>query len=123
VRPSSDLAWASHLRGDKLNKAVYQVSTPRLTGVTSQTLNTSCGAACCGHDMDHSQMRIGGSCAASGQAGFGLIDIDVAQRQANFKIMRSDGGGVVIVDDPFNPVALEFAIDLQLCMNSTTGIV
>jgi hypothetical protein len=71
--------------------------------------------------MDHSQLRIGGVCATSGQAGFGIIDVDVDQRQAHFKIMRDDGGGVVIVDDPINPVALEFAIDLQLCMDSANA--
>ena len=63
-------------------------------------------------------LRIGGNCAASAEASFGVMDIDWAKREARIQIARSDGAGTAGVVDAANPVVLDFAIDLQLCLDA-----
>jgi hypothetical protein len=64
-------------------------------------------------------LRIGGACAVSAEPSFGVMDIDWEAREARVQIVRADGNGTVAVVDPGDPVFLDFAIDLQLCLDAS----
>ena len=117
VRPGSTLPYAAPYEAAHLKKSVYQVGTAAMSPNTARDVLTSCGAPCCGLDLDNSMLRIGGSCAVSAQPSFGIMDVDWDAREARIQIVRTDGGGTVRVVDPATPVALDFAIDLQLCLD------
>lgn len=86
---------------------------------TSQAVDTSCGAKCCGRQLDASGVRIGGVCTVYDQPSFGVMDIDWEAKLVNVRIMNADGSGIAISRSGKKPVAMDFYIDLQMCLTTT----
>lgn len=98
--------------------AITLMTSLSICSFTLVILRCSCGAECCGDQLDTSLLRIGGACAVYGKPSFGLLDLDWTAREARVRIVRTDGLGTANVDDSQHPGSLDFTIDMQLCMDA-----
>ena len=88
--------------------------------IGTAAIDTSCGAPCCGKNIDASGLRIGGTCAVYGEPSFGMLSINWIEQALNMQILKADGSGVAVtrsVDGVNAPVSMEFEIDLRFCLN------